>query len=107
MSLITERNALKLCNQFYIHQLKIFSNSKHDYNDKAAMRLHNGSWGLRLVFLGQRLLIVFIELLLELLPLLEVVHHLHLLPGVPLVQHPVRSDGLTIVTDTAGIILED
>ena len=69
--------------------------------------LHNWSRGLRLVFLSQGLLIVLIELLLQLLSLPEVVHHLDLLPGVPLVQHPVRSDGLTIVTDTAGIILED
>ena len=69
--------------------------------------LHHRSGSLRLVFLGQRLLIIFIELLFELFPLIEVVHHLHLLPGVPLVQHPVRSDGLTIVTDTVGIILED
>ena len=60
-----------------------------------------------MVFLGERLLIVFIELLLELFPLLEVVHHLDLLPRVPLVQHPVRRNGLTIVTDTVGIILED
>ena len=60
-----------------------------------------------MVFLGQRLLIIFIELLFELFPLIEVVHHLHLLPGVPLVQHPVGGDGLTVVADTAGVILED
>ena len=69
--------------------------------------LHHGSGSLRLVFLGQRLLIIFIELLFELFPLIEVVHHLHLLPGVPLVQHPVGGDGLTVVADTAGVILED
>ena len=60
-----------------------------------------------MVFLGQGLLVVLVELLLELLPLLEVVHHLDLLPGVPLVQHPVGGDRLTIVTDSVGIILED
>ena len=63
--------------------------------------------GFWLILLSQRLLVIFIEIRFELLPLLKEVESLDLLPGMPLVEHPVRSHGLSGVHDTAGVGLED
>ena len=60
-----------------------------------------------LIFLGQGFLVIFIEFFFKLLPLLEEVQCLNLLPGMPLIEHPVWGYGLPGVNNTAGVVLED
>jgi len=58
-----------------------------------------------LVFLGKRLLIVFIELFLKLLSIIKEVHALNFLPRMPLIKDPVRGDSLSVVDNAARISL--
>ena len=90
----------------FIHQVYKISNISRLIRLQR-VGLLNWSRSFWLIFLGQGFLVIFIEFLFELLPLLEEVQCLNLLPGMPLIEHPVWGHGLPGVNNTAGVVLED